>query len=353
MPHTEAMRLYLHSGGVFALGLIVTFVATPFFIKFALARGIVDKPEARRVNEKTTARFGGPAIFLGFVAAMAAASPRVPGAWFIVAGASIIFVTGMIDDIRGLGAFTKLAAQIAAAVFMYFTGTRLSFITNPFGDYFYIAGWLSFIFTILWIVGITNTLNLIDGLDGLSAGITLISCVTFFLVALTKGQGDSALISVALVGACAGFLRWNFYPAKTFMGDSGALFLGFVVSVIALNGSFKSTTVVAYLLPVLALGVPIFDTSFAILRRLRNHQPVMSAPDKGHVHHRLLAAGLLHRQAVIIIYIVTLCLSMIALALSRAFLLMLYLFAAIVALTYLLILLGKVKKGKPKPFENK
>jgi UDP-GlcNAc:undecaprenyl-phosphate GlcNAc-1-phosphate transferase len=333
---------------VFFTALAATFLMTPPVVRFALRHGIVDKPGERRVNVRIVARFGGPAMFFGFVAACFVAWPYVDGMLWILLGASIIVATGVIDDVRTLSAGVKLVGQVGAAVLMFATGSRLEFITNPLGGYFYFPLWLSFLFTVFWIVGVTNTLNLIDGLDGLAAGITCIASLTFLLVSVQKGQIESALLAALMAGVTAGFLRWNFYPAKTFMGDSGALFLGFMVSVIALKGAFKSTTVLSFLVPVLALGVPIFDTSFAIVRRVKARQPVMTAPDKGHLHHRLLAAGWRHRDAVLLMYIITLALSVAALLIIRAWWLALYLVAGIIVLTGLLIALGKIKPSKGK-----
>lgn len=347
----------LRSLELFAIGLFVTFLVTPFFIRICLKHGIMDKPGPRRVNKRPVARMGGPAMYIGFMTAIAVSSLWLDKMLPLAIAATIVFITGVVDDVRGLRPAVKLLGQFVAAIIIFEYWNRIEFINNPFNGYFYLPTWLSFIVTVFWIVGITNTLNLIDGLDGLAAGITCIASLSFFLVALTKGQIGSALLSAALVGTTAGFLRWNFYPAKTFMGDSGALFLGFLMATIAVNGAFKSTTALTFLLPVFALGVPIFDTSFAIVRRISKGQPVMSAPDKGHLHHRLLAAGWLHRDAVILFYIATLTLSIVAMLVIRAWLLALYLVAAVAALVCLLILLGKVKKknrqsGKQKTTQS-
>jgi len=189
-------------------------------------------------------------------------------------------------------------------------------------------------------------MNLIDGLDGLAAGIVSIATLTFFLVAVSKGQVAGALMSLAIAGAAGGFLRWNFYPAKTIMGDSGAYFLGFTAAALAVNGAFKSTTALTLLIPIFALGLPIFDTGFAIARRLHDHKPVMHEADKGHLHHRLLASGLNHRQSVMVCYLITLALSATSLAIIREWKLALELFAAVAALVVLLIGVGKVVKRK-------
>ena len=341
-------KAQLYALYVFIAGLLVTYITAPYVIRFAVKKGIVDKPGPRRVNVKPMPRMGGPSMFFGMIIVLGLASIWYDNLMWIAVAMTVVFLTGAIDDMRGLGPLPKLAGQFIAAGIIFKAGIRISYIDLPVLGigYYYFPVWLSAIITIFWIVGITNTLNLIDGLDGLAAGITCIAAITFFLVALQKGQEGSAVLAAGLVGVTAGFLRWNFYPAKTFMGDSGALTLGFLISVLAVNGAFKSATALTYLLPVLALGVPIFDTSFAIVRRLSKGQPVMSTPDKGHLHHRLLAAGLLHRNAVIIIYIMTLCLSIIALLIIKAYLLALYLVAAIAGLVILLVVLGKVRHSR-------
>lgn len=333
---------------VFIASVIVTFAATPVFINIARRVGIMDKPGPRRVNVRPTPRFGGPAMVVGLMVALFIVRKGITDWPAIAAGGILMALIGGIDDARGLRASVKLVGQLATAMLVFRLGVRVDFLSNPItGGMIFIPGWLSFIMTVFWIVGITNTVNLIDGLDGLAAGIVCIASLTFFLAADYRGQESSALIALGLVGATAGFLRWNFYPAKTFMGDAGAYFLGFMVSVIAIGGAFKSTTAVTFLIPVLALGVPIFDTSFAILRRMKKGQSIMSAPDKGHVHHRLLKLGLQHRTAVIYVYITTLFLSVISLLLIKAWWDALQLLAGIALLVPFLILLGKLKKGRP------
>lgn len=339
--------VHYRSLSVFAVALFGAFISTPYFIKLCFARGILDLPGPRRINKRPVARMGGPAMYLGFMAALGVSSLWLDNLLPLAAAATVVFITGVLDDMKGLRPALKLAGQFVGALIICRFWNRIDGWGNPFGGYINFPPWVAYTVTIFWIVGITNTLNLIDGLDGLAAGITCIASATFFLVSLEKGQYGSAILSASLVGATAGFLRWNFYPAKTFMGDSGALFLGFVLSSIAVNGAFKGAAALTFLLPVLALGVPIFDTSFAIIRRVSAGQPVMSAPDKGHVHHRLIAAGWLHRDAVILIYAITLCLSVMALLIIGANMLALYLVAAIASLTLLVLLLGKYKRGKP------
>ena len=365
-------NLWFYYFAVFFCAMLVSLFCTPAFINIAQRYRIVDKPGPRRVNVKVTARFGGPAMFLGFAVASAFVMRRIPEWPAVITGAGLMAFIGGFDDVRGLPAPVKLAGQILVAALVTALGVRVDFVTNPFDkSMFFLPNWLTFTITIFWIVGITNTVNLIDGLDGLAAGIVCIASFTFFLVADFRGQESSAMLSLALMGSTVGFLRWNFFPSKTFMGDAGAYFLGFMVSVIAVGGTFKSTTAVTFLIPVLALGVPIFDTTFAILRRLRKGGSVMSAPDKGHVHHRLLRmvekgrsefvhAGeedgpkfllwLLqwrpHRTVVILVYVITLCLSVVSLLLIRAYPYAIALLVGIILLVPLMIITGKLVKGR-------
>lgn len=330
----------------FAVALVVSLLLTPYFVRLAFRIGAVDKPGPRRVNVKPTARMGGPAMFLAFAAALAVSWRHVPNWTLVLPGAFIVLAVGLIDDARPLRAPLKLAVQITAAGVAYSLGTRIEFVTNPSGGLIALPAWLSVVLTIAWLVGVTNAVNLIDGLDGLAAGIVSIASLTFFFVALSRGQAESALMAIAMVGAAGGFLRWNFYPAKTFMGDSGAYFLGFTAAALAINGAFKSTTALTLLIPIFALGLPIFDTGFAIVRRLRKHQAVMSAPDKDHIHHRFLATGWHHRDAVITCYLITFGLSAVSLAIIREWMLAIYLLLSVAALTLILIGAGKVIKKK-------
>lgn len=330
----------------FTVALLVSLLFTPFFVRVAFRLGAVDQPGPRRVNVKPAARMGGPAMFLAFAAALLVSYRHIPSLKPVLAGSFIVLAVGLVDDVKSLRAFHKLAAQIAAGCVAYALGTRIEFVTNPAGGLIAIPVWLSVILTVGWLVGVTNAVNLIDGLDGLAAGIVSIACLTFFFVALSRGQTESALMAIAMVGAAGGFLRWNFYPAKTFMGDSGAYFLGFTTAALAINGAFKSTTALTLLIPIFALGLPIFDTGFAIVRRLSKHQAVMSAPDKGHIHHRFLATGWHHRDAVITCYLITFVLSAISLAIIKEWPLAIYLLLSVAALALLLIGAGKVIKKR-------
>ena len=338
---------------VFCVALLMPLLFTPAFIRFAVRHGVVDSPGPRRVNVRVMPRLGGPALLLGFLVATALVHRRIdvwPG---LIAGALIVFAVGAVDDVKHLRPALKLVGHIVAAIIAYKSGIRIEFLSNPAGGGMYhLPLWVSFFLTVFWIIGITNAVNLIDGLDGLAAGIVCIAALTFFLVAVQKGLVESALLAVALAGTTGGFLRWNFYKAKTFMGDSGAYFLGYTAAVIAIIGAFKSTTALTLLIPVFALGVPIFDTSFAIVRRAQAGQSIMSGADKGHLHHRMLAMGLNHRSAVIVCYLITLLLSAASLALIQAWSLAALLVALVACLTVFLIGAGKVLKRK-KPVGRK
>jgi UDP-GlcNAc:undecaprenyl-phosphate GlcNAc-1-phosphate transferase len=234
--------------------------------------------------------------------------------WGMLAGGTLLLIIGIIDDIRGLSAITKLIGQIiAAGIAMYF-GIQMTFFSSPFSGT-YALGIFSIPLTLLWIVGITNTLNLIDGLDGLATGVTAIAALTLFTVALRTHQLGAAVVAIILAGGALGFLRYNFFPASIFLGDSGSLFLGYILAVASVMGVLKSTLVIAFIVPILILGVPIYDTASAIIRRVRAKEHIFK-PDKRHLHHRLLKAGFTHREAVIAIYLVCIFLSVGALAIT-------------------------------------
>ncbi|WP_100332384.1 glycosyltransferase family 4 protein [Bacillus xiapuensis] len=284
----------------FVICLIASLLITPLVKKLAIAVGAVDKPNYRKVHQKIMPRMGGLAIFFSFIIGMLILQPYAEFNAAIIVGSIIIILTGVLDDRFELSAKVKLAGQVLAAlIVVVYGGVQVEFINLPFGGQMEF-GYLSIPLTILWIVGITNAINLIDGLDGLAAGVSSIALLTISLVAFMKG--DVYVMSVALIvlGSTLGFLRYNFHPAKIFMGDTGALFLGYIISVLALLG-FKNITVVSLIIPIIILGVPITDTFFAIVRRKVNKQP-LSAPDKSHLHHCLLRLGFTHKQTVLIIY---------------------------------------------------
>ena len=234
----------------------------------------------------------------------------------LMVGGSLIVLVGVIDDYKNLPAKVKLVGQIlAAAILVVGFDVRIDFITDPFGDYLY-TEWLAVPATIFWIVGLTNTVNLIDGLDGLAAGVSTIAAVTIFLVALQQGIILVAVLTAALAGAAFGFLYYNFNPARIFMGDSGSMFLGYMLAGISVIGAVKSAATIALIVPILALGLPILDTTFAIVRRYRRGVPIFK-PDKGHLHHRLLDLGFSQRQAVLLMYVISALLGLSAVALTE------------------------------------
>jgi UDP-GlcNAc:undecaprenyl-phosphate GlcNAc-1-phosphate transferase len=307
----------------FLIALILTILLTPMVRSFASEIGAVDRPAERKVHTKNIPRSGGQAIFFSFLVAVlfglliggSSGSKIHPQPILgILLGGSIVFLIGLLDDLYRMKPVAKLIGQlIAAGVTIYF-GVSITFMTNPF-DGLIPLGLLAIPLTVLWLVGMTNAMNLIDGLDGLACGVTAISSLTLALVALRTHQMGAALLMLALAGAAIGFLRYNFHPASIFLGDSGSYFLGFILAAAAIVGVFKTTLVVALVIPLLILGVPIFDTIFAILRRLKEKKNLFSADDK-HIHHLLLRAGLNQREAVVSIYVVCLLLSAIALAMA-------------------------------------
>lgn len=307
----------------FIIAYIVTFVLTPFVKKLAFKIGAVDVPrDNRRMHKRPTARLGGLAIYFGFMISaflFCEIDKQLAG---IMIGATIIVILGVFDDIYALSAKLKFAVQFVAALFPCIMGVQVEFIRVPqfISPSGYIGlGLLAIPVTMIWIVGISNAVNLLDGLDGLACGVSSISALTLLSIALIAGEPAVAFVTSALVGACFGFLPYNFNPAKLFMGDTGALFLGFMLAATSVQGLFKGYAVISIAAPFLILGLPIFDTLSAIIRRIKNGRPIMS-PDREHLHHRLVDAGFSQKQAVTIIYILCsiLCLSAVALIATGA-----------------------------------
>lgn len=300
---------------VFGVALAVTLMVTPVARLVGDRWGIVARPGGRNVHQGSVARIGGVAIFTGFLAAalvrligerlwgwppaLTLVDPRVPG---VFAALTVMFLVGLVDDVLNLSPGAKLAGQVIAASIAYATGVRIEWIGNPFGGGLQQLGILSIPLTLFWMVGFANVINLIDGLDGLAAGIAAIAAATLLVLALETNQALAAIIAAAVIGACVGFLRYNFNPASIFMGDSGALFLGFTLGCISLLGVMKSVAAVTLAVPLLIIGVPVFDTLSAIVRRRRHGRPIQEA-DKGHIHHRLMERGFTQRQTVLIIYV--------------------------------------------------
>ena len=285
---------------IFISSLIISYILTPLVKKMARMVNGFDHPSKRRVNTRPIPNTGGIAIFAAFMISYYLFNDHSLSTYGIMFGATFIFILGLIDDIFEISPLVKLLGQIGAASILIYYGIQINFITNPLGGMIYL-GYFSFPITILWVVGITNTVNLIDGLDGLAAGISIIATVTLFAVAMQEYRLIPAVLAIALAGSLSGFLKYNFHPAEIFMGDSGSMFTGFILASISATGALKSAAAVTIIVPILALGVPIFDTIFAIVRRLYHNKPIGEA-DRGHIHHRLLALGWSHRQAVIIVY---------------------------------------------------
>lgn len=306
----------------FLIALFVALIATPAVIVLAAKTGAMDAPDARKVHKGPMPRIGGLAIYCGFMAAILAmlnfadlTQEIANGVIGLLLGGTLIVIIGLIDDYKNLPAKVKLLGQILAACVVVYFDVRIDVITDPFGDYLYLE-YLAVPATVFWIVGLTNTVNLIDGLDGLAAGVSTIASITIMLVALQEDVMIVALFTAALAGAALGFLRYNFNPAKIFMGDTGSMFLGFVLAGISVIGAVKCTATIALIVPILALGLPIMDTTFAIIRRYRGGVPIFK-PDKGHLHHRLLDLGFSQRQAVLLMYVISALLGLSAVALNE------------------------------------
>jgi UDP-GlcNAc:undecaprenyl-phosphate/decaprenyl-phosphate GlcNAc-1-phosphate transferase len=295
---------------------MISILITPLVKNLAYKIRATDRPNKRKVHQSIMPRLGGLAIYLAFLAGVILLRPASPFATSIMIGSGIIVISGILDDIYELSAKLKLLAQIAAAaIIVFYGGLQINFINLPFGGLFEF-GYLSIPFTFLWIIGITNAINLIDGLDGLAAGVSSIALVAISGMAFIMGNLYVVTIGSILLVSTIGFLYHNFYPAKIFMGDTGALFLGFMISVLSLLG-FKNITFVSFIVPIIILGVPISDTIFAILRRIINKQP-LSAPDKSHLHHCLLRLGYSHRETVLIIYAMAALFGLLAVVFSQA-----------------------------------
>lgn len=319
MPIDSALtiRIFL----TIAVGFIISFAATPIVKSFAEKVGAMDVPgEARRVHDHPIPRMGGLAIFLGFLLSVLLFVPMSRPLEGILLGSVIIVATGAVDDVVSLKAWVKLLLQIAAACVAVYFGVRIDVLGNlnifSSSDYVTLAGW-SVPITILWIVGITNSVNLIDGLDGLAVGVSTISSLTMLVIALLVADSRVAVVLAALVGACIGFMPYNLNPAKIFMGDTGSLLLGYVLATMSVVGLFKFYAVVSFAVPVLAIAVPLFDTIFAFFRRLIHGQNPMH-PDRGHFHHRLIDMGLSQKQAVAVLYTISAILGLAAVVITTS-----------------------------------
>ncbi len=321
----------------FLLAFITTFVVTPHTMRLAKKVGAIDIPNDRRVNKKPMPRLGGLAVISGFLVSIiylfittsiegkldlfASENYYIKMIGFF-AGIVVLGITCYIDDVKGIPSLVKLAAQIIASIIVVACGIRIENISIPFTEgKIVISGIASYVITVCWIVGITNAINLIDGLDGLSSGVTLISCLSLLMVFALNGSPLIAIVLItALAGALVGFLPFNFSPAKTFIGDTGSNFMGFSLAIISILGVAKTYTALVLIAPIIILGMPIFDTLFAIFRRIIKGKSIKAVfkPDKGHLHHKLMAKGYTQKQAVLIMYGITAILGMFAVILLES-----------------------------------
>ena len=302
----------------FILAAITSMIVAPLMIKFAFKVGAVDVPkDERKIHSKPMPRIGGLSFIIGFFVAIifSLLTVKVDTSVNLVGffiGSAIVAAVGFLDDIYHIKPWQKLLGQVIAAILVIISGLRICYINIPFITLYGLNDVLSIIITFFWIIGVTNALNLIDGLDGLATGVSAIATLALTIVFALNGSGElPLLITVALLGGLVGFLPYNFNPAKTFMGDTGSNFLGFTLATVSMIGMAKTYTLMAIVVPVVILGLPIFDTLFAICRRVLHHKSIMEA-DRGHIHHRLIDAGLSQKQAVLVLYGVTALLGILA-----------------------------------------
>ncbi len=334
------------------MAFLISFASTPTVIALAHKIKAIDIPkDKRRVHKKPIPLIGGLAIFYGFIISVlcfAVIDRQVMGLLF---GSVIIVTVGVIDDMKALNAKLKLVFQIIAASIAIYFGIEIQYIANPLfhwiGPEYINLGMWSIPITAVWIIGVTNAVNLIDGLDGLAAGVSSIASVALLSLTLISRNLNAAIVIAALAGAGFGFLPYNFNPAKIFMGDTGSTFLGFALACISIQGIMKMYALISFAVPVLILGLPIFDTLFAILRRIANKKPIMS-PDRGHLHHRLLDMGFSQRKTVTILYTLTSILSLTAvvMALKDAFRGLILVFAVLFVLLVSLVVMEPKENSK-------
>ena len=340
--------------------LLISFIATPVVKSIAQMVGAVDVPkDNRRMHNHPIPRMGGLAIFLGFLLSTLIFVPMSSSMRGMLLGGVIIVILGIFDDIYALPALPKLLVQIAAALVAVLHGNVIQVLSNPniFSENpYWTLGSLAVPLSVIWIVAITNAVNLIDGLDGLAVGVATISSLTMLVIAMLVSENVVALMMAALAGGCIGFMPYNLNPAKIFMGDTGSTFLGFVLATVSIQGLFKFYTIISFAVPFLMLGLPLFDTCFAILRRLAKGQSPM-APDRSHVHHRLIDMGFSQKQAVAMLYVISAILGLSAVVLTtsgpvKAMLLLLALcFAGAISARIFLGANGKKNDGE-KPDEK-
>lgn len=313
------MSLAMQGLVIFTVAFIVTYAMVPVAMRLSHIMGAIDYPGTRRVHDHAVPRAGGIAIYAGFLAgvAMLLVGQRVFG-WqtqdlyivrdidyvLLLTGVSIVFVVGLIDDVSPLSPRSKFAGQILAAVVICMSGVTIGAVRWIFTGEYVQLDWLDWPITIVFIVGFMNIINLIDGLDGLAAGITAITTCGLLYLVLNRGSFTLTMFCLAIIASCMAFLRFNFYPAKVFMGDSGALLLGALLAVVSISGVVRTQSLAVFIVPLVIAGVPLIDTLSAIIRRLRAGEHIDEA-DMEHVHHRLVRAGFSQRRSVITLYIIS------------------------------------------------
>ncbi|SFA99412.1 UDP-GlcNAc:undecaprenyl-phosphate GlcNAc-1-phosphate transferase [Lentibacillus halodurans] len=285
----------------FVISALTAFFVTPLIKRLALKLNVADKPDNNRKNHNgIKASLGGLAIFSGTVAGFLYLQPVHPQMTAIIIGACIMILTGVLDDVFDLKPYYKLTGQLATALAVVSSGLVIEKLTIPFLGTVYLDG-LAYIITIIWILAASNAINLIDGLDGLAAGVSAIGLSSILVMAMMDYRIVVAYLCVILIGGCIGFLYHNFHPAKIFMGDTGALFLGYSIAVVSMLGLFKNVALFSFIIPIIVIAIPVFDTILAIIRRTINKQGIATA-DKKHIHYQLMKMGYSHRTAVLIIY---------------------------------------------------
>ena len=327
-----SMEFFIPYICVAAAAFITTYACVPLARRLAIRLNAVDYPSKRRINKTPIPRMGGVAVLLGLIAALIV---QLIGTWYFhwppvliphpsmsinypLLGVSflLIFLTGAVDDVVQLRPRAKLAGQLVAAICAVASGVAINSVVNPFGTDYIQLGWLSYPITVIYLIAYSNIINLVDGLDGLATGISAIASISMFSFAVLAGRVDAAALAIALMGSCFAFLRYNFHPASIFLGDSGALLLGFALGTISLLNVSRTAALTSLIIPLIVAGVPIIDTFSAIIRRMRAHVSIGQA-DKGHIHHRLIEEGYDQRQAVLLIYLWCILLSLGAAAINQ------------------------------------
>ena len=356
MPNLE-LRLIATVAAALVAAAIIALITTPVVRTLAHKVGAMDVPkDSRRMHKVPIPRMGGLAIFFGFLLSVLIFVPLTTSIRFMLLGSVIIVILGIFDDIYALPAKPKFLVQIVAALVAVAGGNVIDTLSNPnlfSANPYWHLGILSIPVTVLWIVAITNSVNLIDGLDGLACGVSTISSLSMLVIALAAAEPSVALLMAALAGGCIGFLPYNLNPAKIFMGDTGSTFLGYILAVVSIQGLFKFYTIISFVVPFLMLGLPIFDTCFAFFRRIAHGQSPMS-PDRSHIHHRLIDMGFSQKQAVGVLYLISAILGLTAVVLAtstalKAMILLAALCLAVVVAGKIFLHYNAAKQGTSQP----